>query len=87
MDDSADLPVLAPEITFLREVALEGQELYGELRYVGFTERQATAIVARMITDAVHSRNEDDYAIVYMESDDEDDDDLEDDDYDDRDGS
>lgn len=86
MEDMPDLPVSFPTMTYLQEVAIEGQELFRELRNAGFTERQATNIVAQMVLDALDSRDDDDYAIVYMESD-EDDDDLDDEDdlYDDRD--
>lgn len=84
MDETPDFPQTLPSVTYLREVAIEGQELHGELRYAGFTEKQATAIVAQMIADAVNSRHEEDFTVVYMESD-EDDYDDEDDDYDDGD--
>lgn len=85
MDDTPDLPALVPAVTYLREIALEGQELHNELRYAGFTERQATQIVAQMIIDAVNSRDEEDYTIVFTSY--EDDDDLDEDDelYDDGD--
>ncbi len=80
MDDSTDLPVLAPEVTYLREVALEGKELHDELRASGFTDKQATAIVANFIVDAVNSRDEE-YGVIYVEYSD-DDDEEDDDDYD-----
>lgn len=89
MDETPDLPALLPAVTYLREVALEGQELHGELLYAGFSEKQATLIVAQMIIDAVNSRDEDDYTIEFVSSYDDDDDypDDEDDLYDDGDGS
>lgn len=80
MDDSTDLPILAPEVTYLREVALEGKELHEELRDAGFTDKQATAIVAHFILDAVNSRDEE-YNVIYGEYSD-DDDEEDDDDYD-----
>lgn len=85
MDDQPELPVTLPAVTFLREVALEGQELHNELLYAGFTEKQATLIVAQMIVDAVNSREEDDYTIEFVSSYD-DDDDLDDEDDNDYDG-
>lgn len=78
MDDSTDLPVLAPEVTYLREVTLEGKELHDELRASGFTDKQATAIVANFIVDAVNSRDEAYITVMYDYDEDED----EDDDYD-----
>lgn len=84
MDETPDLPALLPGVTYLREVAIESQELYTELRYAGFTERQALNLVGQMVIDALESRDEDEYDIEFVESDD---DELEDDDYDDRDGS
>jgi hypothetical protein len=88
MDEMPDLPATLPGVTFLREVALEGQELFTELRYAGFTEKQATTIVAQTISDALYSRVDVDFAIIVSESDDDDDDfNLEDDEDDDRDGS
>lgn len=83
MEDSTDLPVLTPAITYLREIVLEGKELHEELVDAGFTDKQSTAIVAHFILDAVNSRDEE-YEIVEIEFSDEDDYD-EDDDYDDRD--
>lgn len=83
MDEQPELPVTLPAVTFLREVALEGQELHNELLYVGFSEKQATMIVAQMIVDAVNSRDEDEYTIEFVSSYDEDDlDDEDDNDYD-----
>ena len=75
MDESPELPLLAPEVTYLRTVALESQELFQELRYAAFTEKQATEIVARMVSDALNLRNEDIYYIEYVDEDDEDDED------------
>lgn len=81
MDETPELPGLLPAVTYLREVALEAQELFMELRHVGFTETQATNIVAQMVSHAIDSRDEDQYMIVYTS---EDDDDMnEDDPYDD----
>lgn len=84
MDDQPELPALLPETTYLREVAIEGQELYMELRYAGFTDRQAINIVAQMVIDAVSSRDDDEYEVEFISSY-EDDDDEDDDLYDDRD--
>ena len=82
MDESLDLPVQTPAVTYLREVVLEGKELHEELRDAGFTDRQATVIVAQFIIDGVNSRDEE-YAIVEIAYSDDDDD--EDDTYDDGD--
>lgn len=87
MDETPDLPALVPAVTYLREVALEGQELFTELLYAGFSEKQSTLIVAQMVIDAVNSRDDEGYAVEFVSSDDDDDDypDDEDDLYDDRD--
>lgn len=82
MDESLDLPIQTPAVTYLREVVLEGKELHEELRSAGFTDSQATNIVAQFIIDGVNSRDEE-YAIVEIAYSDEDDD--EDDTYDDGD--
>ena len=85
MDETPDLPALLPAVTYLREVALEGQELHRELLYAGFTEKQATNIVAQMVIDALSYRDgEDDYMIEFVSSSDDDDelDDEDDNDYD-----
>ena len=83
MDEPTDLPLLTPAVTYLREVVLEGKELQEELLDAGFTDKQATAIVAHFILDAVNSRDEG-YAIVEISYSDDDDED-EDDDFDDGD--
>ncbi len=80
MDDPVELPLLTPAVTYLREITLEGKELHEELLDAGFNDKQATAIVAQFILDAVNSREEG-YAIVEIEYSDEDDEDE--DDYDD----
>lgn len=85
MDDAPDLPLTLPAVTYLREITLEGKELFDELRDSGFTEKQATIIVGHFILDAVNSRDEEYVEVLFEYSDD--DDDLEDDDYDDGDGS
>lgn len=84
MDETPDLPLTLPAITYLKEITLEGQELFIELRDSGFTEKQATAIVAHFIVDAVNSRDEEYVTVMYEYSEDDDD---EDDAYDDGDGS
>lgn len=75
MDEPQELPALLPAITYLREIALEAQELHAELRLVGFTEKQATNIVGQMVSDALQSRNEDTYTIEYSSYEDDDDED------------
>ncbi|UVG35151.1 hypothetical protein SEA_CECE_100 [Microbacterium phage Cece] len=81
MDEPTELPALLPAVTYLREITLEGKELYDELRDSGFTDKQATSIVAQFILDAVNSRDEE-YSIVmveYSDDDDEDEDSIDDD--------
>lgn len=75
MDDVPDLPITIPTVTYLREITLEGHELYLELRDAGFTDKQSTAIVAEFIIDAVNSRDDEVVEVLYDISDDEDDDD------------
>ena len=79
MDDPQELPALLPAITFLREVAIEAQELHAELKAVGFTEKQATNIVGQMVSDALNSRDEEYYTIGYASDEAEDEDDTYDD--------
>lgn len=75
MDDAPDLPLTMPTVTYLREITLEGQELFMELRDSGFTEKQATSIVAHFIVDAVNSRDEEFVEVLYEYSDDDEDED------------
>jgi len=84
MDELPDLPLTLPAVTYLREISLEGKELFDELRDCGFTEKQSTAIVAQFILDAVNSRDEEVYMVEFTTSEDDDD---EDDLYDDGDDS
>ena len=86
MDETADRPLDAPAMTYLGQVAVEGHELLHELRAAGFDHDDAVKIVALMVIDALDSRYDDDYAIVSIESE-EDDEDYEDDPYDDGDRS
>jgi hypothetical protein len=81
MDDKPELPTLRTEISFLREIALEGRELLDELLDVGFSDKQATFVVAQMIVDAVNSRDEDAYSIEFVSSYEEDEDDDDEDYY------
>jgi len=82
MDMDAPDPTLThPDVTYLREITLEGRELYNELRDSGFTDKQATLIVGHFIVDAVNSRDEETTVVIYQYSD-EDDDDEDDDLYD-----
>ena len=82
MSEPTEFPELFPTTTYLREVALEGQELFMELRYAGFTETQATNFVAQMVSDTLNSSNEATYSIEYTAYE-EDDDADEDEPYDD----
>ncbi len=84
MDESSELPALAPAVTYLRQVALESKELHDELRYAGFSDKQATAIVAQMISEVLSSPEDVSYEIELIDSDD---DEGEDDTYDDDDGT
>lgn len=42
-----------PDLSPLRSLASEMHEIYQELRFVGFTERVATGIVAQMVSNAM----------------------------------
>jgi len=82
MDDAPDLPLTLHAVTYLREITLEGKELFDELRDSGFTEKQATIIVGQFILDAVNSRDEEVYILEFSSDDDDDyddEDDLDDD--------
>jgi hypothetical protein len=76
--DAPDPTLTSPDITYLREITLEGRELYNELRDSGFTDKQATIIVGHFVVDAVNSRDEETVVSIYEYSDDDDYDDDED---------
>ena len=74
MDELPEAPIFVSETSPLRALLIEFHETFKELRTVGFTEKQATAIVAHMVESAVASRNEDDFDIEFVDDEDEDED-------------
>ena len=76
MDDSLGAPLNAQDFSYLREVSIEGHELFQELKEAGFTKKEALNIVGQMVIDALDSRFDEDEYVEYTQSfEDEDDDD------------
>lgn len=67
-----DLP--DPELSPLRGLASEMHEIFQELRFVGFTERVATGIVAQMIATTMGYESGGDSVSIQYDYDDDNDD-------------
>ena len=84
MNDSPDEPLdtqALPDmyVSPLRSVATEMHELFGELKYAGFSQEIAAIIIGSMLSNALGNRmdeedDDDDDDDMTMEEDDEDDD-------------
>jgi len=75
MDEPSEIPLVADDVTTLRMLAIEGHELFLELRHAGFTGKQSTDIVAQMIGDALDSLREDHFELEFGMVDEDDDED------------
>ncbi len=71
MEDSPEAPEVVSPTTALRALLTEYHEMFLELCSVGFTEKQATSIIAHMVESAMAFREEEDDD-AFDEDDDED---------------
>lgn len=75
MEEPLETPVELPdpELSYLREVSIEGHELFKELKRAGFSVKEALFVVGQMVVDALDSRYDEDW-VEFTQSDDYEDD-------------